>query len=119
MELRLVRVGMTLFALARPDGEASWQLRDRFYRMEPNPYMQVGLIAYTGSDDVPPGPEDAVKDNTTVNKDARVDMQMDVDWIRFSRPRPEIDWQWQSQVRAHPLADPNLAEVEILKALGA
>ena len=119
VELRLVRVGMTLFALARPEGEASWQLRDRFYRMEPNPYMQVGLIAYTGSDDVPPGPEDAVKDNTTVNKDARVDMQMDVDWIRFSRPRPETDWQWQSQVRAHPLADPNLAEVEILRALGA
>ena len=119
VELRLVRVGMTLFALARRDGETQWQLRDRFYRMEPSPYMQVGLIAYTGSDDVPPAPEDATKDNTTVNRDARVDMQMDVDWIRFARPKPQIDWAWQSQVRAHPLSDPNLAEAEILRALGA
>jgi hypothetical protein len=119
VELRLVRVGMTLFALARPDGEANWQVRDRFYRMEPNPYIQVGLIAYTNSDDVPPGPEDTAKDNTTVNKEARVDMHMDVDWIRFSRPKPEVDWRWQSQVQEHALADPNLPEAEILKALGA
>ena len=119
VELRLVRVGMTLFALARPEGASEWQVRDRFYRMEPTPVMQVGIIAYTGSDDVPPGPEDAVKDNTSVNMDAKVDMAMDVDWVRFSRPKPEIDWRWQSQVREHPLADPNLAEAEILRALGA
>jgi hypothetical protein len=119
VELRLVRVGMTLFALARAEGEQKWLLRDRFYRMESRPQMQVGLIAYTGSDDVPPGPEDAVKDNTTVNKTARVDMLMDVDWIRFSRARPQVNWQWQSQVREHPLADPNLSEAQILEALGA
>ena len=119
VELRLVRVGMTLFALARPEGASEWQVRDRFYRMEPTPHMQVGLIAYTGSDDVPPGPEDTVKDNTTVNKQARVDMLMDVDWVRFSRPKPQVDWTWQNQVRQHPLADPNLAEAEILEALGA
>lgn len=119
VELRLVRVGMTLFALARPEGAAEWQLRDRFYRMEPNPNMQVGLIAYTTSDEVPPAREDPVQENKTVNRDAKVDMAMDVDWIRFSRPRPEIDWSWQSQVREHPLADPNLAEAEVLRALGA
>ena len=119
VELRLVRVGMTLFALARPDGAEEWQVRDRFYRMEPNPFIQVGLIAYTGSDDVPPGPEDAVKDNNSVNKEARVDMQMDVDWIRFARPKPSIDWNWQSQVREHALANPNLSERELLQALGA
>ena len=119
VELRLVRVGMTLFALARPDGATEWKLRDRFYRMEPNPFMQVGLIAYTTSDDVPPGPEDADKENRTLNRDAKVDMQLDVDWIRFARPKPQIDWNWQSQVREHRLADPNLAETAILKALGA
>ena len=118
VELRLVRVGMTLFALARPDGADKWQLRDRFYRMEPNPAMQVGLIAYTTSDAVPPAPEDAPKENREVNRDAPVDMRMDVDWIRFSRPKPVIDWAWQSQVRQHPLADPNLSEAEILEALG-
>lgn len=119
VELRLVRVGMTLFALARPDGATQWQLRDRFYRMEANPNMQVGLIAYTTSDDVAPGPEDPLKENGTVNKDAKVDMAMDVDWVRFSRPKPVIDWNWQSQVREHPLADPNLAEADVLRALGA
>lgn len=29
VELRLVRVGMSLVALARPDGESQWQVRDR------------------------------------------------------------------------------------------
>ncbi len=119
VELRLVRVGMTLFALARPDGAAQWLLRDRFYRMEPNPVMQVGLIAYTTSDDVAPAREDAQKENREVLKAPKVDMLMDVDWVRFSRPRPLIDWNWQSQVREHPLADPNLPEAQVLAALGA
>jgi hypothetical protein len=117
VELRLVRIGMTLFALARPDG-GKWQVRDRFYRMESSPVMQVGLIAYTGSDDVPPGPENADVSNRTVNRQARVDMLMDVDWIRFARPRPDIAWNWQDQVRSHPLADPNMSEAAILAALG-
>ena len=117
VELRLVRVGMTLFALARPDGAAKWQVRDRFYRMEPSPFMQVGLIAYTNSDASVPAPEDAAKENVTVDR-AAVDMLMDVDWIRFARPKPTIDWAWQSQVKEHPLADPNLSEEAILSALG-
>jgi len=118
VELRLVRVGMTLFALAREDGGA-WKLRDRFYRMETNPRMQVGLIAYTTSDDIPPSPEDPARMNRTVNTAARVDMRMDVDWIRFSRPRPVVPWDWRAQVTGHPLADPNLPEAVILEALGA
>ncbi|HEV2568972.1 hypothetical protein [Sphingomonas sp.] len=118
VELRLVRVGMTLFALAREEGGA-WRVRDRFYRMEPNPVMQVGLIAYTTSDAVPPQREDPVRENKTVLADAPVDMLMDVDWIRFRRPAPAIDWKWQTQVREHPLADPNLSEAEILAALGS
>ncbi|HEU0133566.1 MAG TPA: hypothetical protein VFR28_01985, partial [Allosphingosinicella sp.] len=36
-ELRLVRVGMALFALAREDGGGPWKLRDRFYRMDISP----------------------------------------------------------------------------------
>lgn len=117
VELRLVRVGMTLFALARNEG-GPWLLRDRFYRMEPSAAMQVGLIAYTGSDDVPPGPEDAALSNRQVDTAARVDMAMDVDWIRFARPKPEIEWDWRRQVTSHPLADPNLSEAFILAALG-
>lgn len=119
VELRLVRVGMVLIALARPEGEARWQVRDRFYRMENNPLMQVGLIAYTTSDDVPPGPENPEAINRTVNTDARVDMTLEVDWIRFARPTASRPSDWYGQVSVHPLADPNLTEAELLAALGA
>ena len=118
VELRLVRVGMVLIALARPDGESGWQVRDRFYRMETNPVMQVGLIAYTTSDDVPPGPENAEAINREVNREAAVDMVLEADWIRFSRPRPQISPDWYGQVSDHPLADPNLSEDELLALLG-
>jgi hypothetical protein len=118
VELRLVRVGMVLIALARPEGETEWQVRDRFYRMENNPVMQVGLIAYTTSDDVPPGPERPDVDNRTVNRDAAVDMILEADWIRFARPRPQVSPDWYGQVSANPLADPNLPEAELLALLG-
>lgn len=117
VELRLVRVGMALIALARPDG-GRWQVRDRFYRMNPGEPMQVGIVAYTSSDDLQPGPEDAAVSNRTVDKTLRVDMLMDVDWIRFARPKPDVVWDWRVQVTAHPLADPDLSEQEILAALG-
>lgn len=118
VELRLVRTGMALFALARADGESAWQVRDRFYRMENRPAMQVGLIAYTTSDDVPPGPENAELINRNVDTKARVDMLLDVDWIRFSRPATRTDPDWYRQVSANALADPNLPEAELLKLLG-
>ncbi|KQW82251.1 DUF1349 domain-containing protein [Brevundimonas sp. Root1279] len=118
VELRLVRVGMVLVALARPEGETEWRVRDRFYRMENSPVMQVGLIAYTTSDDVPPGPERADVDNRTVNREAGVDMILEADWIRFGRPRPRVSPDWYGQVSANPLADPNLPEAELLALLG-
>lgn len=118
VELRLVRVGMVLIALARPEGETEWQVRDRFYRMENNPVMQVGLIAYTTSDDVPPGPENADVMNREVNREAAVDMALEADWIRFSRPRVEAPSDWYGQVSGHPLADPNLPEADLLALLG-
>ncbi|HYC75435.1 hypothetical protein [Brevundimonas sp.] len=118
VELRLVRVGMVLIALARPEGEPRWQVRDRFYRMENNPVMQVGLIAYTTSDDIRPGPENSETINRTVDREARVDMVLEVDWIRFSRPLPRTPGDWYGQVSANPLADPNLPEADLLEALG-
>jgi hypothetical protein len=119
IELRLVRVGMALFALARPEGSAKWEVRDRFYRMEGSPAMQVGLIAYTTSDDVPPGPEDASKINPSVDKDAKVDAVLEVDWIRAARPKPAPVNDWYGQVNgSNRLADPNMPEAEVLKLLG-
>ena len=119
VELRLVRVGMSLIALARPEGETRWQVRDRFYRMENNPVMQVGLIAYTTSDDVPPGPENPEVINREVNREAAVDMVLEVDWIRFARPQTRGPADWYGQVRGNPLADPNLSEAELIEALGS
>jgi hypothetical protein len=87
--------------------------------MEGNPNMQVGLIAYTHSIDVPDEREDPVRINNLVLKDARTDMALDVDWIRFSRPRPSAIRDWYAQVNgANRLADPNLPESEVLAALG-
>lgn len=119
VELRMVRIGMTLFALSRADPDGPWQIRDRFYRMEPSPYVQVGLIAYTTSPENKGAPENAAVQNRSVDNQFPVDMVMDVDWIRFSRPRLGIEKDWRVQVQAHPLADPNLSERQILDALGA
>jgi hypothetical protein len=130
VELRLVRVGNALFALARPGGAEAWQVRDRFYRMDGKPQMQVGLIAYTSSPDEPAGPDNASVENLRVKKDLAVDMLMDVDWVRFSRPRghraarPPSDRAaalaaWYAQVNGkNPLTDPNLPEAELLRQLG-
>lgn len=120
VELRLVRSGMAMFALARPDENSPWEVRDRFYRMEAPPTVQVGLIAYTSSPDEPEGPDDPERTNRSVNRQARVDMAMEVDWIRFSRPRPAPVRDWYGQVNGtNRLTDPNLPEAELLRMLGA
>lgn len=119
VELRLVRVGMSLVAMVRADGETQWQVRDRWYRMENRPDMQVGLIAYTTSDDVrETGPENPVQINGSAKPDARTDMMLEVDWIRFARPQLRGENDWYRQVRANPLADPGVSDADVLKMLG-
>ena len=118
VELRLVRVGMSLVALARAEGETQWQVRDRWYRMENNPEMQVGLIAYTTSDDVPPAPEDPQRINRETQADARTDMRLEVDWVRFRRPALAATPDWYAQVSANPLANPGVTDAEVLRLLG-
>jgi hypothetical protein len=129
VELRLVRVGAAMFALARPDG-GRWQVRDRFYRMDLRPEMQVGLIAYTSSPDEAGGPDNPEVENRRVKANLRVDMFMDVDWVRFRRPagwrpaatasdRASATAAWYSQVNGeNALTDPNLPEADVLKLLG-
>lgn len=118
VELRLVRVGMSLVALARPDGQSQWQVRDRWYRMENNPSMQVGLVAYTTSDDVPAAPEDPERINRSREPDARTDMVLEVDWIRFRRPQLAAEPDWYAQVSANPLAETGLSDAAMLALLG-
>ena len=118
VELRMVRVGMAFVVLAREDG-GRWQVRDRFYRMEHRPEIQVGLVAYTSSPDVPDtGPEDPQQINNALDTAARVDMLMDVDWIRFARPKLKGPADWYGQVRSNPLADPSLGDEAVLALIG-
>jgi hypothetical protein len=119
VELRLVRIGMALFALARGGENEPWQIRDRWYRMHGSPAVQVGLIAYTTSDETRPGPDETLYDNRTASE-ARVDMTMDVDWIRFTPVRTASSGGWAGEVGgANRLTDPNLSEAEVLAALGS
>lgn len=118
VELRLIRAGSALIALARADASQSWAVRDRWYRMSAPPAMQVGLVAYTGSDAVPPGPDAVMYDNASVSP-APVDMALEVDWIRFSAPRVRGGDSWEAEVTGvNPLADPNLPEAELLRLVG-
>ncbi|HET7844165.1 MAG TPA: hypothetical protein VFL14_08445, partial [Xanthomonadales bacterium] len=106
------------FALARADGAKDWQLRDRWYRMEGRPQMQVGVIAYTTSDDRPDERENPDVQNRTVEPELATDMILDVDWIRFARPKAASPRDWLGQVSAHPLADSSVSDAEVLRALG-
>jgi hypothetical protein len=118
VELRLVRVGMALFALARDGAGGAWQLRDRWYRMSGSPAMQVGLIAYTTSDAVKPEPDQSLYDNR-VASDAPVDMVMEVDWVRSAPVRTASSGSWHSEVSgANRLTDAGLGEAEVLGLLG-
>lgn len=118
VELRLVRVGMALVALVRAPGEA-WQVRDRWYRMDAGPVMQVGLVAYAGSDAVAAAPDARMYDNRAVSP-APVDMALEVDWIRFAQPRlARPAGGWGAEVTgANRLADPNLPVAELLALIG-
>ena len=72
-----------------------------------------------GDGAVPPGPDRPERENVSVNKEAKVDMALEVDWIRFARPRPAAINDWYAQVSgANKLADPNLPEAEVLRLLG-
>jgi hypothetical protein len=124
VELRLVRVGMSMFALARSDPSGPWLLRDRWYRMDTPPWgraatTEVGLIAYTTSVDRPQEREDPTVANTTAAAHLRTDMILEVDWIRFARPRQASTVDWYAQVNGlAPLTNPNLPEADVLSSLG-
>jgi hypothetical protein len=124
VELRLVRVGGTIIALARQEG-GRWEVRDRFTRMDMPEVLEVGLTAYTASPDEPPGPDNAELENRRVKPQLRTDFAMDVDWIRFARPAiagpaglSRLDAWYHEVSGANPLSDPNANEEDILSLVG-
>ena len=111
MELRIVRVGPSFVLLSRYDGEG-WQVRERFHRMDFARHVQVGLCAYTGWNSVPDLHGDPVRFNTTVLKDRRADVVLDVDWVRFARPSLQ-------GVSPTSLTDPATTDAELVRLFGA
>ena len=93
-------------------------MRDRFYRMDPRPQMQVGFVAYTTSSARPDEREQPDVQNRTVATELPVDMILDVDWVRFARPNVNVPGDWLEQVSRHPLADSSLSDAELLRRLG-
>ena len=63
-------------------------------------------------------PEDPERINRSREAGARTDMVMDVDWIRFARPRLAAVPDWYAQVSANPLADTGLSDAQVLALLG-
>lgn len=118
VELRLVRAGNAYIAMARADGEKQWQVRDRFYRINLPPQVQVGLVAYTTSKQEPRRPENPNIINNQVDADLPVDMLMDVDYVRFQRPRVGYGNDWYRGVTENRLADYDVSNEEVLRLLG-
>ena len=118
VELRLVRVGNSYIAMARADGDKQWQVRDRFYRINLPPQVQVGIVAYTTSKKEPRRPENPNIINNQVDADLPVDMLMDVDYVRFRRPRINYGNDWYRGVTENRLADYDVSNEEVLRLLG-
>jgi hypothetical protein len=110
VELRMVRVGPSFVLMSRYDGEA-WQVRERFYRMDFARTVQLGLCAYTGWNSAQDLHRDPQKFNTTVLKDRKADVVLEVDWIRFSRPST-------NGVNPMTLTDASVSDAEIVKLFG-
>lgn len=86
VELRIVRVQASFILMYRYDGE-EWTVVDRLYRPLMPFQLQVGINAYSGWNVLPAN----VKANPTVHnasvlKDIPVDMAVQVDYMRFTRP---------------------------------
>jgi hypothetical protein len=111
IEVRIARVGPQFVLLSRYDGEA-WQVRERFYRSDLPRTVQVGLNAYTGWNSAEDLQKDPQRFNTTVLKDRRADLVLEVDWVRFSRP------ELPAGLDVMALSDWKTSDAEVLKLFG-
>ncbi len=92
--------------------------RDRWDRMENNPEIQVGLIAYPNGDDVPPqraGPE-AI--NSGLDSRPFTAMAMDVDRIHYRLPPLVFRVDWYGLARPTRLPTPTLSGEQMLTLPG-
>jgi len=91
VELRIVRLQASFILLYRYDNEA-WVVLDRFYRPLLPPTVQVGINAYSGYKGIPKTiASDARSFNEHVVKEAETDMLVEIDYLRFSRPKVDTE----------------------------
>jgi hypothetical protein len=91
VELRMVRLQASFILLYRYDNEA-WTVLERFYRPLLPATLQVGLNAYSGYKGVPQNIAGTPKSfNETVVKEAPADMLVQVDYVRFARPKVDME----------------------------
>src|SRR5688572_6819136 len=88
-EMGIARIGPNFFLLVR-QGDAPWQVHERFYRSDLPRTVQVGLVAYTDWDSATDLRDDPQRFNTTVLKDGKPDLVARVDWVRH-KPLPRSE----------------------------
>lgn len=90
MELRIVRIDASFILLSRFEGE-EWVVQERFYRPQMMGPLQVGLNAYSSWNAIPMSLKMDAKSFNETTADVKADLLLQVDYIRFSRPRPDLN----------------------------
>ncbi|WP_276480152.1 hypothetical protein [Paraflavitalea pollutisoli] len=89
VELRIVRLEAAFVLMARYEGQR-WQILERFYRPVMMGPLQVGLNAYSCWNAIPPSMKTDPKIFNERVVDTPADLQLEVDYIRFKRPRIDL-----------------------------
>jgi hypothetical protein len=89
VELRIVRIEAAFILMSRVEGE-NWQIQERFYRPVMMGPLQVGLNAYSCWNAIPMHLKSDPKAFNEIVADAKTDLLLQVDYIRFSRPKIDI-----------------------------
>lgn len=89
VELRIVRLEAAFILMARYEGQP-WQILERFYRPVMMGPLQVGLNAYSCWNAIPASVKADPKVFNETVVDTPADLQLEVDYIRFKRPRVDL-----------------------------
>ncbi len=128
IELRIVRIEAAFILMSRTEGE-NWQIQERFYRPVMMGPLQVGLNAYSCWNAIPlPLKADPKAFNETV-AEAKADLLLQVDYVRFNRPETAIknalgnkyDSRYEGTLFYTPanlLTDYSISNEQILALLG-
>ncbi|MET0465584.1 MAG: hypothetical protein ABW007_20655 [Chitinophagaceae bacterium] len=128
MELRIVRIDAAFILMSRTDGE-KWQIQERFYRPVMMGPLQVGLNAYSCWNAIPPALKADPKIFNATITDAKADLLLQVDYIRFSLPEIDLknslgnkyDVRYERSLFYTPanlLTDYNISNEQLLALLG-